>query len=55
MNAGAGIYAAESASSIAEGIAMAAEAIDSGAALAKLDSLVAFTQQLVQSRSAVTA
>jgi anthranilate phosphoribosyltransferase len=55
MNAGAGIYAAESAASIAEGITMAAEAIDSGAALAKLESLVTFTTQLVESRSAVTA
>lgn len=43
MNAGAGIYAAEAASSFAEGIEMAAEAIDSGAAAQKLDQLIAFT------------
>lgn len=55
MNAGAGIYAADGAYSIAQGIAMAAEAIDSGIAMAKLEHLVAFTKQLVSSRSAVTA
>jgi len=44
LNAGAGIYAADAASSIEEGIAMAAEAIDSGRALAKMEQLVAKTQ-----------
>jgi len=55
MNAGAGIYAAEGASSIAEGIAMAAEAIDSGIALTRLESLVAYTQQLTRDRVEVVA
>ena len=55
MNAGAGLYAADAADSIAEGIAMAAEAIDSGAALAKLDDLVRFTRALVDEREKVVA
>jgi anthranilate phosphoribosyltransferase len=46
MNAGAGIYAADAADTMAEGIDMAARAIDSGAALAKLDDLVSCTQRL---------
>ncbi len=53
MNAGAGIYTADAAGSIAEGVRMAAEAIDSGAALDKLEQLVAFTQRAVESREAV--
>lgn len=40
LNAGAGIYAAEAAGSLAEGIQMAATAIDSGAAAAKLEELI---------------
>ena len=55
MNAGAGIYAAERADSIGEGIALAAEAIDSGAALDRLNRLVGFTGQLVESRAQVIA
>jgi len=55
LNAGAGIYAAESASSIEEGVAMAIDAIDSGRALATMESLVAFTQGLVASREGVPA
>lgn len=55
MNAGAGLYAADAASSIGEGIAMAAESIDSGAALAKLEDLVRFTTQQVQQREVVVA
>ena len=55
MNAGAGIYAAEGASSIAEGVALAAEAIDSGAALMKMEQLVTFTRNLVESRTEVQA
>lgn len=47
MNAGAGIYAANAAGSFAEGIALAAEAIDSGRAWEKLEQLVAVTQELV--------
>ncbi len=46
MNAGAGIYAAEAASTFAEGIEMAAQAIDSGAAARKLDELIAYTNEL---------
>ncbi len=44
LNAGAALYAANVASSIAEGIARAREALDSGAAKAKLAQYVAFTQ-----------
>ena len=49
LNSGAALYAANVASSIAEGIALARQAIDSGAALAKKDALVAVTQALAQS------
>jgi anthranilate phosphoribosyltransferase len=44
LNAGAALYAADLASSIGEGIGKAREAIASGAARAKLDAFVAFTQ-----------
>jgi anthranilate phosphoribosyltransferase len=54
LNAGAGIYTADAAESIAEGVRMAAEAIDSGAALDKLEQLVAFTQRAAESREQVT-
>jgi len=54
MNAGAGIYAAEGAASIGEGIALAAEAIDTGCALAKLEELVTLTNRLVAAREQVT-
>lgn len=47
MNAGAGIYAAEAADTFAEGIEMAARAIDSGEAARKLEELVALTSDLV--------
>lgn len=43
LNAGAGLYVAGIASSIAAGAELAAHAIDSGAAAAKLDSVVART------------
>ena len=46
MNAGAGIYAAEAAASFAEGIEMAARAIDSGFAARKLEELVEFTSEV---------
>ena len=49
LNSGAALYAANVAGSIAEGIALARQAIDSGAALAKKDVLVAVTQALAQS------
>ena len=43
LNAGAAIYAADIADSLASGIAKAQELIASGAALAKLDALVAYS------------
>jgi anthranilate phosphoribosyltransferase len=46
LNAGAAIYAADLTESMAAGVARAAEVIDSGAAAAKLDALVALSQQL---------
>ncbi|MGH2533772.1 MAG: anthranilate phosphoribosyltransferase [Thermomicrobiales bacterium] len=54
LNAGAGIYAANAASSFGEGIEIAAEAIDSGKALATLDALATLTRDLTAS-VAVTA
>ena len=44
LNAGTALYVANLADSIQKGIAMAREAIDSGAARAKLDEFVCFTQ-----------
>ena len=55
LNAGAGIYAADAAASFGDGIALAAAAIDSGRALAKLDELARFTQDLGDGATAVTA
>ncbi len=55
LNAGAGIYAAERTDSIGEGIALAAEAIDSGAALERLERLVETTRRMVSARTRVTA
>ncbi len=46
LNAGAALYAADATSSIREGVAMAAESIDSGAARAKLAALVSLSQRL---------
>ena len=46
FNAGAGLYAANLAASIAEGIERARESIASGAAKKKLDAFVATTQKL---------
>ena len=46
FNAGAGIYAANSAESIAEGVAVAERAIDAGTALEAMERLVALTQDL---------
>ncbi len=45
LNAGAALYAANLAGSIAAGIATAREVINSGAARAKLDEFVSFTQR----------
>ena len=44
LNAGAALYAANVANSIGDGIALAREALDSGAAQAKLAQFIAFTQ-----------
>ncbi|PPB83189.1 anthranilate phosphoribosyltransferase [Mycetohabitans endofungorum] len=46
LNAGAALYAANVVASIGDGIRQAREAIASGAARAKVDELVRFTQQL---------
>jgi anthranilate phosphoribosyltransferase len=46
LNAGAALYAANIAESIADGIALARKAIASGAARAKLDEFIAVTQRL---------
>jgi anthranilate phosphoribosyltransferase len=45
LNAGAALYAANVATSIKEGIALARQAIESGAAKQKLEQFVAFTQK----------
>jgi len=48
LNAGAAIYAANLAASLAEGVGRAREAIASGAARAKFDALVSFSNQLTE-------
>ena len=55
MNAGAGIYAADAAESFEEGVRMAADAIDSGRALQKMEDLVRVTQELAGSRIGASA
>lgn len=50
LNAGAALYAADVAASIAAGISLARAAIASGAARAKMDAFVAATQRLASSR-----
>ena len=55
LNAGAGLYAADAVDSFEAGIAMATKALDSGAALAKLDALSSLTQELAGSAAAVPA
>lgn len=52
LNAGAALYAADVADSIPAGIERAREAIASGAARARLDAFVRFTQRIGQSRAA---
>jgi anthranilate phosphoribosyltransferase len=47
LNAGAAIYAADLEGTLQQGIARAAQAIDSGAAHAKLKELIAFSQSLL--------
>lgn len=51
LNAGAGIYAANAAESYAEGIEMAERALDSGAAMAKLEQLIAVTRRLAAEKA----
>ena len=48
LNAGAALYAADAAGSIAEGIDLARRAIDSGAAHAKLEQFVAATRRIAE-------
>jgi anthranilate phosphoribosyltransferase len=55
LNAGAGIFAANAAGSIADGIAMATAAIDSGRAMGCLDQLIALTQELAREAQPVAA
>ncbi len=54
LNAGAGIFAANAADSFEAGIAMAAEAIDTGQALVTLERLAALTQQIAAEASEST-
>jgi anthranilate phosphoribosyltransferase len=51
LNAGAALYIAEAAGSIAEGVEAARAAVASGAARAKLDALVATTRQLAEEKA----
>ncbi len=53
LNAGAGLYAANAAATIAEGIQTAADVIDSGEALEALNRLVAYTQSITTMEAAV--
>lgn len=55
LNAGAGIYAADAAPSIADGVAMAAAAIDSGRAMDCLDGLVALSNALAKEEQSAMA
>lgn len=55
MNAGAGIYAADAAKSFEAGVRMAADAIDSGRALQKLEDLIRVTQELAQQGAEIPA
>ena len=54
LNAGAGIYAADAAGSIAEGVAMAKVALDSGRAAETLTRLVALTTLLAEEANAAS-
>jgi anthranilate phosphoribosyltransferase len=53
LNAGAGTYAANAAASIADGVAMAAAAIESGRAMGCLEQLVTLTKELAEARQPV--
>ncbi|MCC6315868.1 MAG: anthranilate phosphoribosyltransferase [Thermomicrobiales bacterium] len=52
LNAGAGLYAANAADSMAEGVALAAEAIDDGRAMTALERLVTVSQRIGQGAAA---
>ncbi len=54
LNAGAGIYAAEAAQSFAEGVEMAANAIDTGAAADRLDDLIRVSNDVTVGREKVS-
>jgi anthranilate phosphoribosyltransferase len=53
LNAAAALYAADAVPNIAGGLRLAAEALDSGAARAKLDELVALTSRMALAETAV--
>ena len=53
LNAGAGLYAANAAETIGEGVKIAADVIDSGEALEALNRLVAYTQSVAPMEAAV--
>ncbi|WP_038040259.1 anthranilate phosphoribosyltransferase [Thermorudis peleae] len=53
LNAAAALYAADAVESIAEGIARATAAIDSGAAQARLEALVRLSQSLAETEAGV--
>jgi anthranilate phosphoribosyltransferase len=55
LNAGAGIYAANAADSIADGVGLAAAAIESGAAKASLDRLIAASRAIAAEPAEATA
>ncbi len=55
LNAAAGIYAANAVENLAEGIRLAEAAIDSGAALEKLDALIDVTQSLTGEKMEASA
>jgi anthranilate phosphoribosyltransferase len=54
MNAAAALLAAGRVSDMAEGVAVARDSIDSGAALARLEALVTLTQRLGAEREAAS-
>lgn len=51
LNAGAALYVSGVAENIGDGVTRAAEAIDSGAARARLDALIALSQRLVKEKA----
>jgi anthranilate phosphoribosyltransferase len=51
LNAGAAIYLSGVAATLADGVAMARQQLESGAALEKMEQLAAFSQQLAQEQA----